>query len=391
MERMVKKGHAIKVVDYEIDWRKARLPRRIHWRTTKEVVGKVLPDTRVTVVRPSFIRIPYIDFLSEALFHSAEIYRQIIQFRPDVVVSLGIMNAYAGAIQCRIAGIPHFYYLIDSLETLVPLPGFGEIARGIISRTLKASTKVLVINQGLGDYAIKLGADRSKVILLGGGVDTTRINPSINGDEARKMLGIEKHEFVLFFMGWLYDFSGLREIALSLANTDRNCNLRLLVLGRGELSQELERIKRDQLKERILIVPWKPYKEIPRYLACSDVCLLPAHKNRIMRDIVPIKMYEYLAAGKPVIASSLPGITKEFAKDSGVVYIDQPEEAIQVAINLSKDTARMKELSSQALSFVLDRSWETLTTKFEGILIEELKQRQNSLIHEKKSSSAGAS
>lgn len=38
---------------------------------------------------------------------------------------------------------------------------------------------------------------------------------------------------------------------------------------------------------------------------------------------MPIKMYEYMAAGKPVIAESLPGIMKEFGSDNGVIYVDK--------------------------------------------------------------------
>ena len=52
----------------------------------------------------------------------------------------------------------------------------------------------------------------------------------------------------------------------------------------------------------------------------ANICLLPAYNNEVMRNIVPIKIYEYLEMGKPVIAIKLPGITKEFGKNNEVVY-----------------------------------------------------------------------
>jgi glycosyltransferase involved in cell wall biosynthesis len=44
-----------------------------------------------------------------------------------------------------------------------------------------------------------------------------------------------------------------------------------------------------------------------------------------MRDIVLIKLYEYMAMGKPVITTKLPGVMQEFGEDHGVVYVDKME------------------------------------------------------------------
>ncbi|MDI6847454.1 MAG: glycosyltransferase [Candidatus Bathyarchaeia archaeon] len=52
-----------------------------------------------------------------------------------------------------------------------------------------------------------------------------------------------------------------------------------------------------------------------------------------MRNIVPIKMYEYMACGKPVIVTKLPGIMKEFGHNNGVVYVNQPLEVLKKVVN----------------------------------------------------------
>ncbi|WP_054864922.1 glycosyltransferase [Methanosarcina barkeri] len=65
-----------------------------------------------------------------------------------------------------------------------------------------------------------------------------------------------------------------------------------------------------------------PFEEIPEHIAAADICLLPAYKNEIMKDVVPIKLYEYMALGKPIIATNLPGVQKEFGFDSGINYIE---------------------------------------------------------------------
>ena len=54
-----------------------------------------------------------------------------------------------------------------------------------------------------------------------------------------------------------------------------------------------------------------------------------------MQDIVPIKLYEYLAMAKPVIATRLPGIVMEFGEGNGIHYIERPEETLEVASGLA--------------------------------------------------------
>jgi glycosyltransferase involved in cell wall biosynthesis len=226
---------------------------------------------------------------------------------------------------------------------------------------------VIVINKELKKYTMELGANPAKVSIIGAGVDLKRINPFVSGEEVRESFGISKSDFVMFFMGWLYNFSGLKEVASTMLSMESG-QLRLLALGNGELLPELEKLKGQGIEGKIILVPWRPYEEIPKFLASADVCLLPSHNNDVMKNIVPIKMYEYLAAGKPVIASRLPGLVREFGDSSGVVYIDRPEDAVRIALKLAESPELTKSLSSKAVAFVSERSWDVLVTNFENLL-----------------------
>ena len=91
-----------------------------------------------------------------------------------------------------------------------------------------------------------------------------------------------------------------------------------------------------------------PSREV---VMASDICILPTHDNEIMMNIVPIKMYEYVAAGEPVVATSLPGLMKEFGTTNGVLCINRPEDALSVASGLSEDR-RMADEGRKAWMFV---------------------------------------
>jgi glycosyltransferase involved in cell wall biosynthesis len=236
------------------------------------------------------------------------------------------------------------------------------------SDTLRHSDAVCVINEALKDYAIRLGASPDKVHVVRAGIDTERFRPDLDGKKLRRHLGIRDDDVVLFFMGWLYPFSGLREVASALSSHKALYpHLKLLVVGEGEVYRELQRMRNDGLAQLIL-VGWQPYERIPEYVAAADVCLLPAHGNEVMKNIVPIKMYEYLACGKPVISSRLPGIMKEFGDNNGVIYADEPMDVLKKAAELSARRKRTRKHLNKARGFVEENSWDRILDRFEAIL-----------------------
>ncbi len=168
-------------------------------------------------------------------------------------------------------------------------------------------------------------------------------------------------------MGWIYEFSGMKEVAESLANFESD-SIKLMVVGDGDLYNTLYKMSTEEnLKNKLILTGKVPFEQIPSYIAAADVCLLPAYKNEIMMNIVPIKLYEYMAMGKPVIATNLPGIKKEFGNNSGIIYVDDPKETLNKAIELI-GTNLMWEYSEKSLKYTQNYGWDSLVLKFEKSL-----------------------
>jgi glycosyltransferase involved in cell wall biosynthesis len=111
---------------------------------------------------------------------------------------------------------------------------------------------------------------------------------------------------------------------------------------------------------------------MPSFIAASDICLLPAYPNEIvMQHIVPIKLYEYLAMGKPAISTGLPGVIAEFGEGHGVVYVDRPEEVVAKAIELA-GSGTLKDLGARARRVVEKNDWNTIADEFERVLEEAI-------------------
>lgn len=368
MERMSARGHKVRVIDFEILWREHERNGLISNREVFTNVHKAVDDGDVTVIRPPIVKLPVFDYLSLLYTHKKEIKKQLDEFRPDVIVGFGILNAHIASGLAKQWGIPFVYYIIDELHRLIPQRCFQALGRYIESSNMKNADLVLSINEGLRDYTIQMGAEREKTRVIRAGIDFERFSPDLDGSAVREKLGITDDDIVLFFMGWLYDFSGLKEVALELAKEPQKYkHIKLLVLGKGDLWDTLQEIRREhKIEDSIITLEWQPYEEVPKYIAAADICILPAYKNEIMQNIVPIKMYEYMAMGKPVIATRLSGLMKEFGEGNGVIYIDRAEEVLDIARQLTKK--QINKEARAANDFIKDNGWDKLTSIFEGVL-----------------------
>jgi glycosyltransferase involved in cell wall biosynthesis len=219
----------------------------------------------------------------------------------------------------------------------------------------------------LKDYAVEMDGDVNKISVIPAGVDFEKFNPQTDGSSIREKYGIKKNDILLFFMGWIYDFSGMKEVAESLSSTD-NENIKLMIVGEGDLYKLLSKMKSENNLNKKLILTGKiPFEEVPKHIASADICLLPAYKNEIMMNIVPIKIYEYMAMGKPVIATNLPGLKKEFGNNNGIVYIENPEQTLEKAIYLYENDM-IKSEGNKASLYSRDQDWNKITNEFESIL-----------------------
>jgi len=357
MEKLSIKGHQVVVVEYDHLWRTrngSTSSPRIAEERVRRGVRRFYDNADVTCVSPPFIKAPLLDYLSLAATFRRQIKREVLRFRPDVIVGFtGVISPFWGAIFADEMHIPYVDYWLDATDQLVPEPFLRPVARTIQRTTLKKATRVLALNETLREYVIKLGADPASTQVLPGGVDLRRFDPgSTDPQRMRGKYGLGKDDLVLFFMGWLYDFAGLQEAVREIARLrEVRPDLKLLIVGEGDFYSELQEIvKENDVKDRVVFTGRVPYTEIPELIAAADFALLPAHDNEIMRNSVPIKIYEYLAMHKPTICTRLSGITREFGQDCGILYIENPEDAVAAAASLTP--ADVQILKKQAKQFI---------------------------------------
>ena len=370
MERMSLRGHEIRVIDYPIDWSKENKSGLVYKREVYKDISKIKENANIDVIRPSFIKIKGLNYASLFFSHKKEIENQINEFKPDVILGLGILNTYNASKIAKKHNIPFVYYFIDVLHALIPEKAFQEIGKKFTQKTIKNADLVITINKKLSEFAINMGSKSNSTILIDAGIDLDSYDPDLDDSKIRKEYKIKKSDIVLFFMGWIYEFAGMKELARHLGeNKEKYPNYKLLIVGDGDAYDELCQIQNEYNLEKQLILTGKqPFEKIPEFLASADFCLLPAYIDEpIMQDIVPIKIYEYLAMKKVVIATELPGISTEFGYNHGIEYINEASEVLNKVDEILNNN-EYDEIANNAREYVKSNDWEVITDKFEKAL-----------------------
>lgn len=380
-ERMVLRGHEIRVIDYEILWRSEGKKELFSKRQTFRV-SRLLENAWHTVIRPPIVKIPILDYVSMFITYTREIRRQVREFDPDIIIGDCLLTPYLAFHAARKNNIPSVYYILDVSHRLIPFKFLQILGRMLERSNFRSADKVIALNQGLKDYCLSMGAAASKTMVLTAGADLSRVRSASEGENVRKAWGIESDDLVLFFVGWIHRFQGLKDIALQMAKRN-DVKLKLLVVGDGDGYEDLYRIKKTHhLDKNIILAGQKPYDEVPAFLAAADICLLPSCPDEpIMQNVVPIKLYDYFAAGKPVISARLPGVVKEFGEDNGIVYVDRPEDTVEKALWLSRN-GLINDLGTKARSFAERHSWDNIADEFERKLKEVIERRKNDRVPE---------
>lgn len=114
---------------------------------------------------------------------------------------------------------------------------------------------------------------------------------------------------------------------------------------------------------RIRFVGQRPYSEMPAYMHAFDVCLVPFARNRLTAGVNPIKLREYLAAGRPTVATALPE-TEPYADVIELVR-EHGSWAAAVARALDDDDERGRAHRHRR---VADESWDAAFERVEALV-----------------------
>jgi glycosyltransferase involved in cell wall biosynthesis len=119
----------------------------------------------------------------------------------------------------------------------------------------------------------------------------------------------------------------------------------------------------------------KPYGELPAYLAAWDVAILPFARNEATRYISPTKTPEYLAAGKPVVSTSIRDVVRPYG-ESGIVSVADDVEGWVRACEAALAAGDRSGWLDRVDRFLAGTSWDRTWERMERLLLEALERRR---------------
>jgi len=319
-----------------------------------KIVGRAHGDSSITLVRPGIIKFPFIDRASAFFTHYFEIERLLKEKEIDIIVLYSVpTNGIQTVKLAREQGIPVVFRSIDTLHMLVPQKMLRPFTFALEKRVYRKVDRILTLSSKLSEYVIRMGAESKKVELLLFGVDMDKFNPEVDTQELKEKLGIIENDRVIVFIGTLFEFSGmdkyLEQFPLVLKEMP---NAKLVIVGGGPLFDKLERLVGDLgLTKQVILTGFEHFDLMPQYINLADLCINPFIVNDTTRDIIPGKTIQYLACGKPVLATALPGMTAQIpGPNQGIVYADINEFA-ENTVRLLKDVSLVKTIGENGYRY----------------------------------------
>jgi UDP-galactopyranose mutase len=128
-------------------------------------------------------------------------------------------------------------------------------------------------------------------------------------------------------------------------------------------------------KSNIHYLGSKKYNELPAYIAGWDIALLLFARNESTRFISPTKTPEYLAAGKPVISTSIRDVVRPYGQLGLVEIADNPKDFINAAENLLSTQMDRSAWLTRVDNFLADTSWDKTWTEMSRLLDQVVAER----------------
>lgn len=287
----------------------------------------------------------------------------------DVVVSKTRKTYLPGFAAARHLGVPHVVHVGSSPETVEGsiLDRVDDLS--VVTRLKAPHDGYFVVCEAIADDLERLGIAPERIFDVKNAVDTERFHPdrvSIELDD-RCRRQIEERvgsSFRLGFVGGLYSYKGLDDLASALEATETDCGL--VVAGDGPERARLER----RIGDRTAFLGPVPYDQIPALYHEFDAFVLPSRTEGLPRVVL-----EAQATATPVIATRVGGVP-EVVTDGKTGFLCDVRDTAGFASaidQLAIDPYQRERLGEAGRAAVENNySWEVLYARYEQFLMEAI-------------------
>lgn len=236
-----------------------------------------------------------------------------------------------------------------------------DVRSGMFSfqqKALRLAAGVVCISEGLKKHCLEQGVPEKKVTVANDGVDLGMFDIGVDKKYAREKLNLPLGKKLVLYSGHLYAWKGVDTLAKAAQKLSDDC---LVVFVGGNPWDVKKSEAKWQGNNKVLILGHRPQALIPYYLKAADVVVLPNSASEKISKFYtsPLKLFEYMASGTPIVASDLPSLREVLDENNCVFAAADDENLLAKSIQYALDnSSKVAILSHQALSDVKKYSWD---------------------------------
>lgn len=346
-------------------------------QAVRVVSNDVLPSLRPTVRRsvrvcPPSSRFNLFPLLQERynnLRLLPVLWRECQRVEPRLVYQRHARSAWAGAVVARLRGIP-FVLEFNQSEVRAAEAWNGLRATRSVRRAeelcLRHATAIGVVSEELRQTLVEAGTPRERLFVNPNGVDLEAFasaQAALDGERRREALELSSR-VVIGFVSTFMPYHGAAVLADAIRRLSDQSDCHFLLMGDGVDRLPLETALAAEVRERKVTFTGRvQFAELPGYLAACDLFVAPyvLLAAEVHFPNSPVKILEYMAAGRPTVASDLGQIREMLTGGAGLLVPPSDPHALAGAIGrLAGDSELRARMGAAAKQRAAERyTWQS--------------------------------
>lgn len=230
----------------------------------------------------------------------------------------------------------------------------GWFFRRLISRV----DAFVTITEGLKDDLVKMGVSPNDIFVAPDAVDLAMFDIRDRQEDCRNELHLPTDRQIVMYTGHLYDWKG----AETLLDAASMCPEKLFVFvgGTENDAKKFEKAISDKAIKNVLLVKHTAHRNIPKYLKAADLLVLPNSATEVIssRYTSPLKLFEYMAARRPIVASDLPSIREILNESTATFFTPDNGHSLTNALNMVfMHAEESAQKADRAFELVKEYTW----------------------------------
>lgn len=232
---------------------------------------------------------------------------------------------------------------------------------------------------------IHAGLSPEKVLVAHSGVDLESFLPYQEKSAAREKVGLPQDKKIVLYSGHLYEYKGIP----TLIETARLLPQHRFVLV-GGWQEDIDRTQalcQTKAVNNVSLVGHVEQSQLATYLYAADVLVIPNSRSwKLATTTSPLKLFEYMAVKRPIVASALPNITTVLRDHDNALLAepDTPHSFKDAIAQLLSDPVLSEQIASRAAQDVQQYTWEKRAgqvLRFASSRLQQMKRTHHSLIY----------